>query len=136
MKREFNTLNFGSFQGLSRFKESDYDYNLVVVNDNSELNRLLSIIFSPDDTGSIQGDIGFVLNNKVDPQIVNFVKSQLLFDTSSHVQSSLPIWMTDDDAMVMRRDPNETMDDYATRMAEYMLKIKDSLKFKQQEHEN
>lgn len=136
MKRELNTLNYGSFQGLSRFKERDVVHQLVVMNDNSELNRLLSIIFAPDETGSIQGDIGFVLNDKVDPQIVNFVKSQLLFDTSSHVQSPIPSWMSDDDAVVMRRDAYETMDEYATRMADHMLKLKDSMKPKLKENEN
>lgn len=136
MKREFNTLNYGSFVGLSRCVEQTVLHQLELVEDNSEINRLLNIIFSPDETGSIQGDLGFIMNDKVDPQIVNFVKSQLLFDTSSHVQAPLPSWMSDDDALVMRRDPNETMDDYATRMAEHMIKLQDSMKSNSRQDEN
>lgn len=136
MKRELNTLNYGSFSGLSRFVEPTVQHKLDLVEDNSELNRLLSLIFKPDETGSIQGDIGFVLNDKVDPQIVNFIKNQLLFDTSSHVQAPLPSWMSDEDALVMRRDANETMDEYATRMAEHMIKLQDSMKPKKNQNEN
>lgn len=128
MKREFNAPNMAAFAGLSRFIETEKPCRLVVVVDNSELNRLLSLVFAADDTGAIQGDIGMLLSDKVDPQIVAFVKQQLLFDTSSSVQSPLPSWMSDDDALQMRRNGNESMDDYAERMASLMLKLKENMK--------
>lgn len=128
MKREFNAPNMAAFVGLSRFVETDKPSSLIAVVDNSELNRLLSIVFAADETGAIQGDIGMLLSDKVDPQIVAFVKQQLLFDTSSSVQSPLPSWMSDDDALQMRRNGNETMDDYAERMASLMLKLKENMK--------
>lgn len=128
MKRELNAPFMASFVGLSRFVEKDKPCRLVAVVDNSELNRLLSLVFAADDTGAIQGDIGMLLSDKVDPQIVAFVKQQLLFDTTSSAQSPLPSWMSDDDALQMRRNGNESMDDYAERMASLMLKLKDDMK--------
>lgn len=128
MKRELNSKNFGFASHLSRVIEKDHPYELIAVVDNSELNRLLSIIFAPDEFGCIHGDLGMLLSDKVDPQIVNFIKNQLLFDTSSKVQSPLPSWLSDDDAVFMRRNDNETMDEYSERLAKRMLEIKDSLK--------
>lgn len=128
MKREFNAPNMAAFVGLSRFVETEKPSRLIAVVDNSELNRLLSIVFAADETGAIQGDIGMIMSDKVDPQIVAFVKQQLLFDTSSSVQSPIPSWMSDDDALQMRRNGNETMDEYAERMSSLMLKLKDNMK--------
>lgn len=128
MKREFNAPNMAAFVGLSRFVENEKPSRLIAVVDNSELNRLLSLVFAADDTGAIQGDIGMLLSDKVDPQIVAFVKQQLLFDTSSSVQSPLPSWMSDDDALQMRRNGNETMDEYAERMSSLIIKLKDLMK--------
>lgn len=128
MKRELNSKNFGFAQHLSRVVEREHPYELLCIVDNSELNRLLSIVFAPDEFGSIQGDLGLLLSDKVDPQIVNFIKNQLLFDTSSKVQSPLPSWLSDEDAEFMRRNPNETMDDYSERLAKKMIELKDSLK--------
>lgn len=127
MKRELNSHNFGFAAGLSRVVEPARSYELTAVVDNSELNRLLSIVFAMDDTGSIQGDLGMLLNENVDPQIINFVKNQLLFDTTSSVQAPLPSWITDDDAVQLRRSPNETMDDYAQRMASIMTELKSKM---------
>lgn len=128
MKREFNAPNMAAFVGLSRFVETEKPSRLIAFVDNSELNRLLSIVFAADETGAIQGDIGMLMSDKVDPQIVAFVKQQLLFDTSSSVQSPIPSWMSDDDALQMRRNGNETMDEYAERMSSLMFKLKDNMK--------
>lgn len=127
MDRKRNS-HYGSFDGITFMEIPEPTYDLNVVEDNSELNRLLGIIFAPDEFGSIQGDLGFVLNENVDPQIVNFVKSQLLFDTTQSVQSPLPSWMSDDDAVELRRNDNETMDSYAERLAKKMIELKDSMK--------
>lgn len=127
MDRKRNS-HYGSFNGITVLEIPEPTYDLNVVEDNSELNRLLGIIFAPDEFGSIQGDLGFVLNENVDPQIVNFVKSQLLFDTTQSVQFPLPSWMSDDDAVELRRNDNETMDSYAERLAKKMLELKDSMK--------
>lgn len=128
MKRELNAPNFGFAQGLSRFTELQRPYAVVNCVDNSELNRLLSLVFSADEFGSIQGDLGILLSEKVDPAIVNFVKQQLLFDTTPAQQAPLPTFISDDDAIEMRRNLNETSDEYAERLAKKMLSIKDTLK--------
>lgn len=133
MKRSI-AFNYGFAQGLCKIHAPIHRYGFDQVVDNAELNRLLSIVFAADDTGSIQGDIGVLMSDKVDPAIVDFVKRQLLFDTTSMQQSPLPDYISDDDAIELRRSSNETSDQYAERLAKKMIQIQDSLKSKNNEN--
>lgn len=88
----------------------------VVTDDNSELNRLLKIVFQSDDNGVIQGDINAVMNSKTPPEVVTFIKQVLQQDLSSYRQPPIPDGMSDDMAESLAPVLGESKTQYAERV--------------------
>lgn len=86
--------------------------------DDSELNRLLAIIFKPDEDGIVHGDIAMELGSKVSPEVRQFIKDVLQQDMSSYRMPAIPDGMDDDFALSLSRNLGESKQDYAERVAE------------------
>ncbi len=122
MKR---TNNFAFCHGI--VKSDSFDANreslIVSVNDDSELNRLLRIIFSPDENGVIDGDIAMLMNKKASPEVIQFIKEVLQQDMSSYRTPPVPDGMSDDEVDMYDYHPLlETKSQYAERMREIIYR--------------
>lgn len=128
--------NFGFARGLTITAIKPHpSLALSLVNDNSELNRLLSLVYAPLSKDELpQGDIATLMSEKVDPQLVNFIKQNLMFDVS---QYNLPPidGIPDDDMVAMCRKMGESKQDYAMRLSRDIVDIRSKL-IKSDEDEN
>lgn len=121
--------NFSFLHGVLKSVSPDTVVSPIKLSeDNSELNRLLKIIFAPDDNGVIAGDIGAVLNAKTPPEIVTFVKQVLQQDLSNYRQPSIPDGMSDEFAESLAPILGESKSDYANRVSEIIRYNQNELK--------
>lgn len=122
MKR---TNNYAFCHGV--VKSDSFDHNreslIVSVNDDSELNRLLRIVFAPDENGVIDGDIGLMMNKKASPEVIQFIKEVLQQDVSNYRTPTIPDGMSDDEVDAYDYHPlQETKSQYAERMREIIYR--------------
>lgn len=85
----------------------------------SELKPILDEIFSVDPiTGNPRGDIAYFLSKDANPQVKAFIESALF---SQRVDESLrdPEKYSDDLILEYSRNDNESVKDYASRLASY-----------------
>lgn len=85
-------------------------------NDNSELNRLLNIVFAPDDNGIVRGDLACFMSDKASPEVRDFIKECLMLDMSNYRLPSIPDGWSDEDVETYSRQFDETREEYAQRM--------------------
>lgn len=98
--------------------------------DNSD--SLLSLIFSYDKlTNSPTGDLGQFLNEDVDSAVREYVKSNLLMDTSSANVPSAPDSLSDIEVFQYARQDGESRRDYASRMRTYFDQAYEFIKSRQ-----
>lgn len=82
---------------------------------------LLQLIFSFDPvTNSPTGDLGQFLNENVDAGVREYVKNNLLMDTSSANVPPAPDSLSDMEVFQYARQDGESREDYAGRMASVM----------------
>lgn len=83
---------------------------------------LLNIIFGVDDTGFPRNDLGLLQSENTNPEIVAFVKSQLLKEQKPVDMASGEFHqLSDDDLFNMARRENESNTDYAYRLRDYLI---------------
>lgn len=92
-----------------------------MVADIGDSDSLLSLIFAYDPvTNSPTGDFGQYLNDNVDPGVREYVKNNLLMDTSSANVAPAPDSLSDMEVFQYGRQDGESREDYAGRMASVM----------------
>lgn len=86
-----------------------------------DADSLLQLIFAFDPiTNSPTGDFGQFLNENVDPGVREYVKNNLLMDTSSANVAPAPDSLSDMEVFQYGRQDGESREDYASRMASVM----------------
>lgn len=116
MKR---SANFAFLHGICSPIAPDTTAQVLVESeDNSELNRLLRIVFAPDDEGLVHGDIALTMSSKTPPEVIQFIKEVLQQDLSAYRQPALPDGMSDDFAESLAPVLGESKSDYAARVHE------------------
>lgn len=104
------------------------NYRIVDEDVNDPNQALLDMIFAVDEsTGLPQGDLSVFLGDKANPEIRNFIQSQLLQERSDvHGLSGLSTEVTnkfrelpDDDIAFFSRNHNESRQEYADRLRLY-----------------
>lgn len=108
--------NFGFQKGIRQFGSVKNPSVFTAYEDNSELVRLLKIVYKEDENGIIQSDLAYLFSKDADPNVIKFIKDILQQDCSSLRQPSIPDGMSDDD--VERYSPRlgELSDDYYVRL--------------------
>lgn len=108
-------LNNIGVLSIGQFPCDDHVENSV----DSQKEQVFNLIFAPDDfSGLPRNDIGVFLNEKTSPQVREFIQSQLHHDFCPKV--SVPDGITDDDISYCTRKSNETVEDFAQRISNYM----------------
>lgn len=121
MKRNYN---FGFLAGY-RVHDIVLTDGLCEVEDNSELNRLLSVVFAPNSNGVIDGDLAYTMSSNADPQIVKFVKDVLQQDLSNYKQPPVGD-LSDSDVENLSYHLGESKQEYAERISEYVRQQKNA----------
>lgn len=94
-------------------------------------NPLLDEIFAPDENGLLLGDLKHFLNNKTNSEVRQFIEQQLLqerstgsnpLNVSDEVLNKMRSVITDDDIAFFSRGSDETVEQYAGRVAHYFAK--------------
>lgn len=94
----------------------------VCLDENSELQRFLSLVFTVDERSNAPvGDLQVLFSDKVSPEIREWVKSNLLTDASSMMSSSRFSSDLDDDTITaLTRNQNESKYDYINRVTDFI----------------
>ena len=102
-------------------------FGICEVDDNSELNRLLSLVFrSKDSQHRPDSDLSMLMQKNLDPQILNFLKEVLQQDTSKYADEVIPDGLFDDDERIQLL-PNEyeSYQQYQERMSTWLASHRD-----------
>lgn len=77
----------------------------------------LSIVFSVDPLTKLPtGDLQYMVSDKVNPEVKQWVIQNLLLDTSAAKAPAAPRGLSDDDVMALVRQPNESSQAYMNRV--------------------
>lgn len=80
----------------------------------------LSIVYAVNETtGLPTGDLSYMVSDKVNPEIKQWVLENILIDTSSAATPAPPRGLSDDDIAALARDPKESPQDYMNRVNMY-----------------
>lgn len=85
----------------------------------SSTDNLLSVIYSVDPlTNAPSGDIQYLISDKANPQIKQFILDNLMMDVSSMKQPAVPAvnGVSDDVMLQLSRNAGESLDSYVARL--------------------
>lgn len=95
----------------------------------SEKESLLRMIYTIDpDTNLPVGDIAKVLGKNLSPEVVTFIKDNLMQDVSKLGAIGMPEGVDDDVALTLTRDVGETRSQYIERVKSYMADEKETIR--------
>lgn len=91
---------------------------------------LLSVIYAIDERTKLPtGDLAYYVSDKVNPQIKEFILHNLLMDVSAAANKPFDSKVISDDlALDLMRQPNETPDAYRSRLNQFASENKDFAK--------
>lgn len=120
-----------AFGSLPTFEGSGVEP--VLLDQDSEKKALLDLIFTVDPvTGLPSGDIGQVLGKNLSPEVVQFIKDNLMQDFSQLAAKGVPAGIDDGEVLELSRSDGESRSDYIQRVRKYYDTYKDTIA-KQQE---
>lgn len=116
-------FRFGNMIGVKIPKRSfsvSYDDDL---HDDSELNRLISLVYSPDEkTGIASSDLNVLVSDSVNPQIADWVRTQLLRPVGFAPSSIKDGKQVDEETLfALTRNHGESQSDYVDRVNQLLI---------------
>lgn len=96
--------------------------------DNSELSRLLKLIYKENPrTKLAESDLNILASDSVNPEIANWVRTQLMCPQDFGEKSIYQGHQVDDDTIMdLTRNSGESVDDYFVRVRSYVDNLKKS----------
>lgn len=95
----------------------------------SEKESLLRMIYTIDPESNLPvGDISKVLGKNLSPEVVTFIKDNLMQDVSKLGAFGMPAGVDDDVALTLTRDVGETRSQYIERVKSYMADEKETIR--------
>ena len=77
-----------------------------VIEVSSSKDSFLKIVYSPDSkTGLPTGDLSYLVSDKANPEVKQWILDNLMIDVGSSALPSAPKGLSDDDIMALSRDP-------------------------------
>lgn len=130
MKRDDNIYNYGH-----AVRQRDFLDHFVVPALPAEVvdevsrpsDAFLRLVFARDPVSNLPtGDLQYMVSDKANPEVKQWVLQNLLIDTSSAVAPAPPKGISDDDLIALTRDSKETLESYVERVNNFMLANKDA----------
>lgn len=129
MKKE----TFYNLSNASRCEEIEKHFVKAEVNDEKPMERhnpddvFLKIVYSVDDrTRCPKGDLQYLVSDKVNPEVKQWVLQHLMTDMSAAAFRSQVKGLSDDDIASLAMQPNETVSEYCTRVNKFMMNNADT----------
>ena len=109
------------FDYARRITEKDFEPRVrekeVVEKAESPQDSLLSIVYGIDErTGLPTGDLSYLVSDKANPQVKEFILSNLMKDVSSAQNVAAKYNLSDDDILALSRNTGESVQAYADRL--------------------
>lgn len=94
-----------------REKDSDVDLQL------DPMDSLLSIVYAVDERTQLPtGDLQYLVSDKANPQVKQFILDNLMQDVSAAQNVSANYNLADDDILALSRNQGESVQEYADRL--------------------
>lgn len=117
MKVDNVNIYSGLYDYPNKYNEEVIQDSVVDVEASKPKDSLLSLIYAPDPrTGLPTGDLVYLVSDKANPQVKQFILDNLMMDVSSAVAPKVPAELSDDDAFALSRQPNEDVQAYVERL--------------------
>ena len=86
---------------------------------------LLQLVYKRDErTGLPTGDLNYLVSDKANPEVKQFILDNLMQDVSSAKNVSAPAGLSADDVLALSRNAGESVADYAARLNQFIDKDK------------
>lgn len=83
----------------------------------SPSDSIVRLVYAPDSrTGLPTGDLNYLVSDKANPQVKEFIKTQLMMDTSAAKNVTAKFDLSDEDVLSLSRNTGESLDDYVARL--------------------
>lgn len=124
MKRD-NRFNYGH----AVHQQAIIDGSVEPVIDEKELEKVcptnaqdafLKLVYAPDPVTLMPtGDLAYMVSDKANPEVKNWVLQNIMIDVSSAAMPAAPKGLSDDDIAALARDPKESVQSYMERVNTY-----------------
>ena len=129
MKKEM----FYNLSNASRAKDIEKHFVKVEVSDEKPMERhnpddvFLKIVYSIDERTKLpKGDLQYLVSDKVNPEVKQWILNNLLVDLSPAAFRSSVKGLSDDDIAALAMQPSETVQDYCARVNQFMMNNADT----------
>ena len=129
MKKE----TFYNLSNGSRAKDIEKHFVKVEVSDETPMEKhnpddvFLKIVYSIDErTRCPKGDLQYLVSDKVNPEVKQWILEHLLLDMSAAAFHSSVKGLSDDDIAALAMQPTETVQDYCSRVNQFMMNNADT----------
>lgn len=100
-----------NFQSACKVEEIEGDIK------QSPADSIVRLVYAPDSrTGLPTGDLNYLVSDKANPQVKEFIKTQLMMDTSAAKNVTAKFDLSDDDILSLSRSSGESLDEYVARL--------------------
>lgn len=125
MKRDDNRFNYGHAVrqhvievGIVPCLVSDKEKSKMIPPRPED--SLLSLVYSLDPITKLPtGDLGYLVSDKANPEVKNWILQNIMIDVSSAAAPAPPKGLSDDDIASLARDPHESSQAYMERVNQY-----------------
>ena len=122
MKRDESIFNYGHAvrqkEILAHLVEPELPEEIVRPVTAAE--SFLSLVYAIDPITKLPtGDLNYLVSDKANPEVKQWVLQNLMIDTSGAVVPSPPRGLSDDDIANLSRDPHEDINSYMERVNQY-----------------
>lgn len=129
MKKE----TFYDLSNASRAKDIEKNFVKVEVTNDKPMEKhnpddvFLKIVYSIDERTKLpKGDLQYLVSDKVNPEVKQWILEHLLIDMSSAAFHSSVKGLSDDDIAALAMQPTETVQDYCARVNQFMMNNADT----------
>ena len=125
MKRDENIYNYGHAVRQKEIAEMQVFPDDSVLPKETYQNHdpnevFLKIVYAIDERTKLPtGDLQYLVNDKANPEVKQWVLQNIMIDTSAAVMPAAPRGMSDDDIASLARQPNESSSDYLNRVNDF-----------------
>lgn len=116
-----------NFSHASRMADIEMNSVIIMEDEHERLashdpkDSFLRIVYAVDSRTKVpNGDLQYLVSDKVNPEVRDWILRNLLVDVSASAFRSQVRGLSDDDIAVLAKQPSETIQDYAARVNDFM----------------
>lgn len=124
MKRDLNIYNYGhavrQLEIAENAVEAPSDDNQQVFDNHDPNSVFIKLVYSIDSRTKLPtGDLNYLVSDKANPEVKEWVLKNIMLDTSSAAVPAAPKGLSDDDIAALARNPKEDINTYMNRINDF-----------------